>query len=161
MDSGNEIGPFRAIEESSLAHLTPAANRSDIYAWYSLIGTAGQALGMMLSGWAMHYMRVEIGWGSIQVYRAVFWGYAALGLIKLCFTLGLSKAVEADRKTTPPQDAETAPLLADGNVNEVTKPKKSTFRSLLPEISADSKIIVVNLCLLFAIDSFASGVASL
>ena len=41
--SGNEIGPFRAVEESTLAHLTPHEHLRDIFAWYSLIGTAGAA----------------------------------------------------------------------------------------------------------------------
>jgi MFS family permease len=31
--SGNEIGPFRAVEESTLAHLVPEAQRSDVYTW--------------------------------------------------------------------------------------------------------------------------------
>ena len=39
--SGNEIGPFRAIEESILAQLTNSKARSDIYAWYNLIGNLG------------------------------------------------------------------------------------------------------------------------
>jgi len=45
MVSGNEIGPFRALEESTLAHLTSAEQRSDIFAWYALVGTAGTSLG--------------------------------------------------------------------------------------------------------------------
>lgn len=157
--SGNEIGPFRAIEESTLAQLTPAANRGDIYAWYSLIGTAGTASGMMVSGWVIHYLRKELHWNTLKVYRAVFWGYAAFGLIKVILALALSKACEAEKKTTPPPDTETAPLL--GQVAEDVEPKKSKFRSLLPNISPESKVIVFNLCLLFALDAFASGLAPL
>ncbi|KAL8814941.1 MAG: hypothetical protein Q9223_005877 [Gallowayella weberi] len=32
--SGNEIGPFKAIEESTLSQLSPAEIRRDIFAWY-------------------------------------------------------------------------------------------------------------------------------
>lgn len=39
--SGNEAGPFRAIEESTLAQLTPFRDRDDVFAWYNLIGTLG------------------------------------------------------------------------------------------------------------------------
>lgn len=160
MCSGNEIGPFRAIEESTLAQLTPAEKRGDIYAWYSLIGTAGAAAGMVVTGWLIHYMRETLGWEQLVVYRAVFWGYAVVGVVKLLLTLGLSKACEAEKKRpVPTADTETAPLLGDDA--QVPKKKKSAFRSLLPEISSESKLIVVNLCLLFALDSFASGLASL
>lgn len=153
-DSGNEIGPFRAIEESTLAQLTPAANRGDIFAWYSLFGIAGQAFGMVTTGWLINYMRNELIWGSLRVYRAVFLGYAALGLVKLSFTLALSKAVEAEKKQHL-LDQESAPLLAN---SEDTKP---TRRSLLPDISPDSRIIVFNFCLLFGLDAFASGLVPL
>ncbi len=50
--SGNEIGPFRAVEENVVAHLTTSATRSDIYAWYTLLGNAGDCVqphGMRLS----------------------------------------------------------------------------------------------------------------
>jgi MFS family permease len=157
--SGNEIGPFRAIEESTLAHLTPAANRGDIYAWYSLIGTAGTAGGMVTSGWVIQYMRSSLKWDVIRTYRTVFWGYAVFGVIKFILSIALSKQIEAEKKPAPTQDPETAPLLGDGA--EETETKKSYFRSLLPDISAESRIIVVNLCILFALDAFSSGLAPL
>ena len=43
--SGNEIGPFRAVEESTLAQLSEASTRSDIFAWYVVVGTLGTAFG--------------------------------------------------------------------------------------------------------------------
>ncbi len=43
-----EFGPFRAFEESTLAQLIPAAARSDIYAWYNVVGSAGAVLGTTL-----------------------------------------------------------------------------------------------------------------
>ncbi|RDW71787.1 MFS general substrate transporter-33 [Coleophoma crateriformis] len=160
--SGNEIGPFRAIEESTLAQLTPAAKRGDIYAWYSLIGTAGTACGMVTCGWAVRYMQATLNWGNIESYRAVFWAYAVFGFLKFIFSIVLSNSVEAEKKQTAPvQDPETAPLLGNGADAEVAKPKKSSFKSLLPEISKESRLIVFNLCLLFALDSFASGLAPL
>lgn len=115
---------------------------------------------MVVTGWLIHYMRETLGWEQLVVYRAVFWGYAAIGVIKLLLALALSKACEAEKKRpTPPTDTETAPLLV-ADAQAQTK-NKSALRSLLPEISAESKMIVFNLCLLFALDSFASGLASL
>ena len=49
-DSGNEIGPFRAVEESTIAHLTHADHRAHVFAWYTLIGTTGMASGLMVCG---------------------------------------------------------------------------------------------------------------
>jgi hypothetical protein len=115
---------------------------------------------MVVSGWVIHYMREELAWPKIDVYRAVFWGYAAFGVIKLVLTLLLSKACEAEKKQAALSDPETAPLLGDG-AEDLEPQKKSTFQSLLPEISANSRIIVFNLCLLFALDAFASGLAPL
>ncbi|EFY93794.1 MFS transporter [Metarhizium acridum CQMa 102] len=71
--SGNEIGPFRAVEESIVAHLTTHEQRSDVYAWYSLLGTAGTAFGIMACGWAAHAL-VRAGWELGEAYRLVFWG---------------------------------------------------------------------------------------
>jgi MFS family permease len=159
VNSGNEIGPFRAIEESTLAQLTPAANRGDIYAWYSLIGTAGAACGLMATGWLLYYME-KIGWTYIVSYRSVFWGYACVGLIKLCFALALSNACEAERKQPPPAaDPETAPLLGDGAEDQEPKKQNGWLLSKMPEISPASRVIVFNLCVLFALDAFASGLA--
>ncbi|RQM06139.1 hypothetical protein DH86_00003405, partial [Scytalidium sp. 3C] len=164
--SGNEIGPFRAIEESSVAHLTPAAKRGDIYAWYSLIGTAGTAFGMMSTGWIVHYLRATKHWSEVEAYRAVFWGYAVFGFIKFILSLALSKNVEAEKKpkqaASTGQDPESAPLLGNGaNGRAPAKEKKPSLLALLPEISKESRVIVLNLCLLFALDAFASGLAPL
>lgn len=152
--SGNEIGPFRAIEESTLAHLSPAEFHSDIYAWYSLIGTAGAAFGMMTCGWVVGYLQTLEGWDNVRAYRTVFFTYAALGFVKFCLACALSKRVEAEREV-PPQPSETTPLLADNTPQPHKKPSK------LPSISAESRVIVINLCILFALDSFASGLAPL
>lgn len=160
LESGNEIGPFRAIEESTLAQLTPAANRGDIYAWYSLIGTAGTAFGLMTAGWVLNYMILDLRWAAIEAYRIVFWAYAAFGILKLCLTLALSRAVELEKKTVPIQDPEAAPLLGDGA--EEAEPKKGNWLlSKLPAFSSESRVIVINLCILFALDAFASGLAPL
>jgi MFS family permease len=43
--SGNEIGPFRAVEESTLAHLVEEGERSDVYTWY-VVRNLNQASGV-------------------------------------------------------------------------------------------------------------------
>ncbi|PVH91974.1 MFS general substrate transporter [Periconia macrospinosa] len=165
--SGNEIGPFRAIEESVVAHLTTSSTRSDIYAWYSLLGTAGTACGMITCGWIVHYLSVDLRWELANAYRAVFLGYAILGLVKFILSLMLSGAVEAEKSKKPAStDAnsctEASPLLCDRNETANEQPKtRSRLAALLPNISKESLSVVISLCLLFAVDSFASGLAPL
>lgn len=171
--SGNEIGPFRAVEESVVAHLTSSATRSDIYAWYSLTGTAGTAFGMMTCGWVIHHFVSTMRWEVVDAYRSVFVGYAVLGLVKLALVSLLSRKVEADSRKQQQhagQNSETTPLLdSDNNAADPAPPKRRrgiskarrTIKALLPEISKESRLIMVSLCLLFALDSFASGLAPL
>lgn len=166
--SGGEIGPFRAIEESTLAHLTPEEQLSDVFAWYSLIGTAGSALGSLVCGWVLTSLQSIHGWEFIPSCRAFFLVYAGIGVVKLLLTLTLSRAVEAAPKAknqeaqaqTPEQgqeNSETRPLLADQSRSDQTPPKKKTF---FQSIEKDLWSLVIRLFILFGLDAFASGLAT-
>jgi MFS family permease len=154
--SGNEIGPFRAVEESTLAHLTSHELLSDVFAWYSLIGTAGSALGMLVCGWIINSLESIHGWPFIPACRIIFFVYAGVGVVKLLFTLGLSSKVEVQEQE---QSSETRPLLVDPNAQQAeSTPKK---KSIFPTIEKDLWSLVIRLFILFGVDSFASGLASL
>lgn len=88
----------------------------------------------------------------------IFFAYAAIGLIKFALACSLSRKCEAEKEPTPARDTESTPLLGD-NAPKAKKSKPS--KSLLPSISKESRIIVANLCILFALDAFASGLAPL
>lgn len=166
--SGNEIGPFRAIEESIVAQLTTPENRSDIYAWYSLFGLAGAAFGMITCGWLLQLFTDIFNWDLLYSYRAIFVIYAVIGLLKLSFTLFLSHSVESEKKQarkarTPRQGDETTPLLTGegpggGPGAPVQVNHKSGLRRLFPEIGKDSVSVVTTLCFLFGLDAFGTGV---
>lgn len=159
--SGNEIGPFRAIEESIVAHLTLSKARSDIYAWYSLVGAAGTAFGAMGCGWTVHILTETLKWSLPEAHRSIFIGYSILGALKLALVLSLSKAVEADEKhKSPATTEETAPLLAQANTSETPEPKAKSW-SLVPKIAKKSLPVIIPLCLLFALDAFASGLCNM
>ncbi|RFU75239.1 hypothetical protein TARUN_7006 [Trichoderma arundinaceum] len=172
--SGNEIGPFRAIEESVVAHLTQPASRSDVYAWYSLLGTAGTAFGLVTGGWVVQYVSTSLRWELLDAYRLIFVGYAVAGLVKLTLALLLSSAVEADEKPPPPTktairsngtgNTETAPLLGDGREHSQAHEQQKSrgwLVALLPDISSEGYAIMTSLSVFFALDSFASGLASI
>ncbi|VUC29329.1 unnamed protein product [Clonostachys rosea] len=156
--SGNEIGPFRAVEESIIAHLNTSTHLSDIYAWYSLSGTAGTAFGIMTCGWAIHHLHQVLSKPLLEAYRLVFLAYSAMGVVKFLLVLLLSRAVEAEVEVEDRAQSETAPLLRERE--EHTKPVQ-TRRGLLPNVSRESIPVVISLCILFALDAFASGLAPL
>lgn len=152
--------PFRAIEESTLAHLSPAALRPHIFAWYSLIGNAGTAFGMMTCGCVVHALQSKNSYDDVRAYRIIFFAYALLGGIKLALALSLSKKCELERHPKPPADPERTPLLANGNGNaDHSTPKPEKF--LFPKISKETRGVFLNLAILFALDAFGSGLAPL
>jgi MFS family permease len=155
--SGNEIGPFRAVEESTLAHLTAHEKLPDVFAWYSLVGAAGTALGQLVCGWMLTSLQSQRGWDFIPSCRIMFFVYAAVGVIKLVFTLLLSRRVEYEKEEPAQQNDENRPLLGDSVPVEETPKKKGLFAS----IEKDLWSLVIRLFILFGLDSFASGLASL
>lgn len=155
--SGNEIGPFRAVEESTLAHLTAHEKLPDVFAWYSLVGAAGTALGQLVCGWMLTSLQSLHGWEFISSCRIMFFVYAAVGVIKLIFTLVLSQKVEYVKEEPAQQNDETRPLLGDAAPVEEPPKKKGLFAF----IEKDLWSLVIRLFILFGLDAFASGLASL
>jgi MFS family permease len=92
--SEREIRPFSAIEESTLAHLTPLEVRSDIFKWYTVFGSAGSAAGKLVTGWMVQHLQDVRGWTPMRSYRAVFLAYTVLGGVNFLITWGLSAGVE-------------------------------------------------------------------
>lgn len=151
------------MEESTLAHLTPQENLSDVFAWYSLVGTAGTALGQLVCGWTISSLQSLHGWDFIPSCRVIFFVYAAVGLIKLFLTLALSQKVEADAEKKRPeqqQQNETRPLLANSDPSQQPEPQ-TTKKSLFMSLDSDMWSLVIRLFVLFGLDAFASGLASL
>lgn len=185
--SGNEIGPFRAVEESILSQLTEKDDRSDIFAWYTMCGTAGTAIGTITSGWIVQVLSKNAAGAEVKAYRIIFVLYAALGIIKLILVLALSPRVELhDRNSeyqavieleheellsatsSPRHSAEERPQGASHLALTETRadpksPKDSIvgrLRELIPQLTRTSLVMLVRLLLLFSLDSFASGMAS-
>jgi hypothetical protein len=78
----------------------------------------------------------------------------------LCFVLALSKACEIEKgpKTTEELDASS---VGTGAEDDTSQKKTSSFFSKLPQFSNRSKRVVIKLCVLFALDSFACSLAPL
>lgn len=155
--SAGEVGPFRAIEESILAQLTPIIDRNDVFSWYTFIAILGQALGTVACGWLTEMVEVRYHRTKLQAYRVVFFGYAGLGFVKLCLTLLLSKACEAgdDKKETKKnvETAEVSPLL--GNDLKDGKRKKKKWLSV--PANKESIVVLAKICFLQALEAISYG----
>jgi MFS family permease len=169
--SGNEIGPFRAIEESTIAQLVAEDKRSDVFTWYVVLAVLGTSTGLAVGGVAIDKMQAIEGWTDLDAYRAVFWIYTGVGVVKAIMTLFLSRKCEHkdwnnDRKK-PNQARETEPLL-NGNgspdasdeaptQDATSKKEKKKFWHSIGKISRASRVTLIKLCSLFFLDSLGSG----
>ena len=48
--TGNEVGPFLAIEQAALSQIVPDARRTATFAWYNLAGYVATATGALAAG---------------------------------------------------------------------------------------------------------------
>ncbi|MFL5769676.1 MAG: MFS transporter, partial [Chloroflexota bacterium] len=78
--TGNEVGPFLAVEQAALSETTPDARRTATFAWYNLAGYGATACGALTAGLATQAL-IGAGWRDVDAYRAIVVGYAAVGLV--------------------------------------------------------------------------------
>jgi MFS family permease len=136
--SGNEVGPFLPIEQAALAQVATDRTRTEVLAWYTLVGSFATALGALAAGLTTRGL-LETSIPSTSRYRAVVILYAAIGVALAALFAGLSRAAEANRLS----DKQAVP---------------GTSRSLIRLTGLDrSRDLVVKLAALFALDSFAGG----
>ncbi len=129
--SGNEVGPFLAIEQAALSHIVPDEDRTAVFAWYHLAGSLATALGALAAGGAVDLLQ-RAGWSLLDSFRAVIAVYGSLGLVLAGLFVLLTPAVE------PPSAGRTL----DGSV-------------LLG--LHESRRMVFKLSSLFALDAFGGG----
>ncbi|GMM36622.1 hypothetical protein DASC09_039470 [Saccharomycopsis crataegensis] len=146
--TGDEIGPFKSIEESAIAHLTPLSDRASVYAWHWLISCAGQATGTLFSGIFIQKLQ-DNGWQLIESYRAVFYVYAILAAGKCITMLFLSEKAEMNHSKHI-SISETMSLLTDDEEREQSKSK-------IINLSKETSNVLKRLLCIFMIDSFAAG----
>lgn len=176
--SGNEIGPFRAVEESTLAQLVPADARSDVFAWYVVIGTLGTAVGSSGCGFFVEHIKSFSGWNELSAYRAVFNLYGVIGLVKGALTLLLSRKCEVETvkevEAEQGEEAEQEGFLMQDRANNEEDAGATTVRRRSPRtppppapkkklsnafasLSPATRWTLLKLSGLFFVDSLASG----
>ena len=133
--SGNEVGPFLAIEQAALSEIVDSARRTDLFARYNLVGSFSTAFGALAGGWTAEILQ-NGGLAPTASYRVLVLAYAAAGLVlALMFTM-LTKSVEAAR--------------AGGEAARTGG--QAGFLGL-----GSSRRTVLGLSALFSIDAFAGG----
>ena len=144
--TGNDIGPFIAIEQAALADIAPSADRggmATVFGWYQFIGASSQAAGALIAGWTVSALQVA-GTSSVSAQRIVVLAYAFFGVLLFCLYCLLGDSVEPRAR----RDSPVQPAADQGS------------RSWMPNIgiwSRRSKLVVMQLSGLFALDAFAGG----
>ncbi|SNX85887.1 related to Staphylococcus multidrug resistance protein [Melanopsichium pennsylvanicum] len=167
--SGNEIGPFRAVEESILAELVHKQHRPSLFGWYVVTGSLAASLATWLGGFMNNWIGISAKADAradlMRYYRLVFVVYSVLGFIKLMLSLALSKRCERPARTVPCQ-ANPTQGHSDSVANECDPllPSPDSTNTPAAEIQAAEETFgrsrFVGLCVLFAIDSLGSGMVS-
>ncbi|MBA2300499.1 MAG: MFS transporter [Chloroflexi bacterium] len=130
--TGNEVGPFLAIEQAALAQTVPDERRTATFAWYNLVGYVATATGALAAG-LLSQVLLDLGVATVDAYRAIVIGYAVVGLAMAIGFWRLGSAVEA------------APA----------ERRSDDIRVLLG--LHRSRRVVLRLSALFSIDAFAGG----
>ena len=126
--SGNEIGPFLSVEQAGLSQLIPNEKRTNIFAWYNMVGSFATATGALAGGWLAQILQGN-GWTQLESYRLVLMGYGLGGLVLVVIFLFVSPAIE---------------------VTEISEIKHALGLHR-------SRKVVLKLSALFALDAFAGG----
>ncbi|XBW35288.1 hypothetical protein QEN19_000856 [Hanseniaspora menglaensis] len=91
---GSDVGPFKSIEESCMAHLTRKKYRPIIYSWHYLFSSIGFSIGCWMAGTIVDYLiDNEIYNTYLNCYKFIFGVYCLLSLIKLAATQFFSESV--------------------------------------------------------------------
>ena len=130
--TGNEVGPFLAIEQAALSQTIPDSRRTATFAWYNLVGYIATATGALGAG-LLSQALINGGAAPLDAYRAIVIGYALIGLVMVIGFWWLGPAIEA-----PPREAST-----DGIRRRLGLGR--------------SKKIVLKLSVLFSLDAFGGG----
>jgi MFS family permease len=128
--SGNEVGPFLAVEQAALSQTVSDDRRTGVFAWFNMTGSFATAFGA-LGGGALAGALIAAGRIPADAYRGVILGYVAVA-VALAVVFGL---------VSPAVENRTAP--------DVTVARRLGLHR--------SRRTVARLSALFALDAFGGG----
>ncbi len=128
--SGYEVGPFLPVEQSALSQIVPDRVRTQVFAWYNLVGSFATAAGALCGGGLTQFLQ-QMGIIPLNSYRTVLVLYGVMGVLLAALFKRLSPKVEAVHSDGPQ-----------------TPSRFGLHRS---------RPIVLKLSTLFGLDAFAGG----
>jgi len=131
--SGYEVGPFLSIEQAALSQVVPNEQRTQVFAWYNLLGSFATAVGSLFGGGLAQSLQ-NLGVSTLGSYRVIIVAYAAGGVMLGILFSRLSRRIEVPH---PP-----------GHSPEGGRPFLGLHKS---------RRIVFRLSALFSLDAFAGG----
>jgi MFS family permease len=132
--TGNEVGPFLAVEQAALSQATPDARRTPTFAWYNLAGYVATAIGALAAGFLSQGL-LAMGIATADAYRVIVIGYAVVGLLMAAVFWRVGSAVEVPAAEVSVDDGIARRL----------------------GLGPRSRGIVARLSLLFSLDAFGGG----
>jgi len=96
--SGQEVGPFLAIEQAALSQVVSARTRTEVFGWYTLAGSLATALGALAAGMLTHGL--QRSWTPLASNRAVVLSYASIGVVLALLFRHVSAASEVQVTAT-------------------------------------------------------------
>jgi MFS family permease len=157
---------------SILSQLTTPSTRSDVLAWHVSTPLIGSSIGSEVSGRIIHWLQSKKKWSEVESYHALFWIYAAMGLVNLALVVLLTDACELqqlDERYTqiPQEERETRDSRTNSDAPEPAGPPAgksnrlvkawSWFSIQLAQISGPTRSTMYKLWVLLAVDSLADG----
>jgi MFS family permease len=130
--TGNEVGPFLAVEQASLSQGVGDARRTSTFAWYNVAGYVATATGALGAGLLSGGL-IRAGLAPADAYRVIVVGYALIGLVMAALFAQLGGGIEA-----PPREWRPGELRRRLGLHR-------------------SRPTVLRLSALFSIDAFAGG----
>jgi MFS family permease len=128
--SGNEVGPFLAVEQAALSQTVADRQRTRVFGWYNLSGSFATATGALAAGLLGQGLQAA-GSSPVESYRAILLGYGLIGVVLAALFAALSPTIEA-------------PIVTDVSIAR----RLGLHRS---------QGVVARLAALFALDAFAGG----
>lgn len=162
--TGGDFGPFRAIEEAILAHLTEGEIRNWVLAWYVTSSSLGSAIGTESGGRVAQWLGSWSGWTDADGYQTIFWLYVVMGAVTLYCIWQMSPATELSK--SPQEEEDEVPLRAtegdesedpnDSSPSAVTEePASPTAKKSI--LSPETRQRMYPLWVLLSVDSLADG----
>jgi MFS family permease len=140
--SGNEVGPFLAVEQAALAQVVSAERRTGVFARYNLVGSFTTAAGSLCGGSLAQALQAS-GMSALGSYRSLSLLYAGIGAALALLFTRLSRTVEAPTEQTS----------GDSGAEPTRSSRHSRFHLGL----VTSRGHVFKLAGLFSMDAFAGG----